>query len=364
MRPQSGRGTISLSVRLALMLMLCAGQLAAQPAVPSPEVRPDLWVRMPDGTAIYRVRPNGDTLPAHVFSPAYLFTMAYDTTSHTEYRFTETRRNGQPIPLMNWKDKRTVHMDARQLSFNSRTADFAIAPGDTISFYRELSWINPVTRGQFLDNYYALDTLDFTAHLVRLVDGAPLALLDSIGILDRQAVGSPRIYGTHPLMSVVRYVVPPTIDADSAFIGVTVRARGSGPHHFVRRDDITVRFSQRLEDPDYIYLMSLYGSLFSKRDLRDATHDPATANDSASLEVRGVPGSPRDIMITFRAPTWRGATSIAVHDISGALVFAPYISVPNGHETVPCTLAAPGMYFVSLVQNGAILRSQPITITK
>ncbi len=301
----------------------------------------------------------GDTVPASHFAPSYHYEMVYDSISHTNYMFTECRRNGENIKLLHWEYNRLVHGPAEYLTYNSRTADFPIQPGDTLSFYRELRWYNPLTRRQDTNNYYALDTLDFSVHLIRTSDGEPIMLLDSIGVLPRLPIGAPAVYGARPLMAVVRYVVPAGIVADSAFIGVTARTRGSGRYDFTRLDLVTIGVSERLKDAYYQEYLNIYGRVYGKRNVDELA--TATGRADSRLVVRPDGSS---VHIRFAPAPDGGLTAVAIYDASGTLIFYPYNGRTSEPETtVSYRLPGSGVYFVLLQHDGRIIQTEKITIT-
>lgn len=346
-------------VVFVLLTILLAAPLRSQhtPPIPRSE-RPDLWVHVNDAVWMYRVSGR-DTCPAENFAPSYMYGMAYDSTSRTEYLFTECRRNGSLLTLLHWKDKRVVYADARYLSFNSRTANFKAVSGDTVSFYRALSWYAPATREQTLTNYYALDTLDFTAHLVRASDLAPVALLDSVGILPCSPAGHPTIYGTRPLMALIRHAVPASAAGDSLFIGISVRARGDGAYHFTRADGITVGVSKRLNDPYYQDYLTLYGSVYAKRDARDLI-DLADRNSGTADGMTVTRDGGRRVTITASAHGERSA--VAIYDATGNLVFVPQFTGVGERMHAEYRFASAGMYLIVLTSDGGVVDVRKVVV--
>lgn len=305
----------------------------------------------------------GDTLPAFWVSPSYEYLMSYDPTCQTEFVFTECKKNGALLKLLAWNHNRRVHAPAELMSFNSRTANFLVQAGDTISFYRSMSWVNPATKRMDTNNYYALDTLEMIAYLVNAADGSPMAQLDSIGVLPRLTPGMPTIYGARPIMALVSYVVPPSFDGDSALVGITVRARGAGPYHFIRRDGITGGMSERLKDAWWQGYLNAYGAVYAKRSVDELMQ--ASGHEGAVLKVSHVPGSPRDLRIAFNGPRNGGYTAVALYDESGELVFYPYNSRTDATPSETAyRVPRSGAYFVTLAHNGTLVKTQKIIITQ
>ncbi len=108
---------------------------------------------------------------------------------------------------------------------------FAVKPNDTIGFYRELAWVNAITNQMILLNRYAFDTLGTLVYPVNVADGSPLGRPASIGMCPSLAPGMPRIYGQCLIIVLVFYMILPSIDVDSALVGITVRVQGAGHYH-------------------------------------------------------------------------------------------------------------------------------------
>lgn len=306
---------------------------------------------------------NGRLLPASWFSPAYMYMMSYQPANHTVFTFTECRNNGKPLRLLAWNYNRVVHAPAELMSFNSRTANFRVRSGDTVSFYREMEWYNPSANRQDTSTYYALDTLEMVTYLVRAQDGRPLAQLDSIGILPRTQPGKPVIYGTHPIMAVVSYVIPRALDGDSVLVGVTIRARGSGAHHFMRRDGVTVGMSERLRQAYYQQYLAAIEPLYAKRNIEELMQ--GSGGTTELLRISRVAGSSRDMRIAFHPPRDAGEISILIYDEAGRLIASPYNSHIGGDEMeVNYRAPAAGGYFVALVHRGRIVRTEKVLITQ
>jgi hypothetical protein len=327
---------------------------------PSPAERPDLFAWLQDSTIVYRVI-GGDTVDANLFAPYYKYQMVSDSLCRTTYTFTEMKRNGSLVKLMHWQNFRSVHADARYLTFNSRTVNFKALPGDTLSFYRELSWINANTSAQLINNYHSLDTLDFGVYLVRVSNGDPIALLDSIGVMPRVTVGSPIIYGTRPVYALVKYVVPSGagLGNDSVFVGVTVSARGLGQYHFIRNDGVSIGMSQTLLNPYYQNLLTLYGSVMAKRPVDELAQAEKSVG---SLTVTTRRESPHDLLIHFTAPEDDGASAVAVYDAGGNVVFYPFFGSVSGSTSTSFHVDNNGVYFVALIHRGTIVETRKIII--
>lgn len=347
-------------LRVAMALIMMIATISPSILAQSTNSNP-FAITIQETAELYRIQ-GGDTLPASWYAPAYLYEMVYDPTCRTNFIFTECKKNGGLLWLEAWNYKALIHAPSELMSFNSRTSNFLAHAGDTISFYRSVRWYNPRTSRMDTTNYYALDTLEMVVHLVRVEDGAPIQL-DSLGILPRTTPGMPTIYGARPIMALVSYQVPEAFDGDSIFVGVTVRARGSGPYHFMRVDDVTVGESERLKDAWYQNYLTAFGSVYAKRTIDELRQ--ASGEEGTVLKVASVPGSPRDLRITFNGPSDGGFTAVAIYDEAGNLVFYPYNSRTGSRESETMYRApSSGAYFVTLVHNGRIVKTQKTIIAQ
>lgn len=336
---------------LAALLVAFTTSATAQPADPR-------HVIIQDSVGV--LNPDGD--PVSWYAPSYQYAMIYGGTSRTDFIFTECKKNGELIKLMTWNHRETISAPAEVISYNSRTVNFQVHAGDTISFFRSMGWYNPTTNHQDTNNYYALDTLEMIVHLVNADDGRPLAQLDSIGVLPRTVPGMPAIYGTRPVLALVSYVVPGSLDGDSVLIGVTLRAEGAGPHNYIRQDKVTVGLSASLENARVQEYLAAFGPMYAKRSIDELMG--ASGESGAVLQVSTVAGAPRDIRIRFNGPNGGGQTVVMIYDESGNLLFSPYISRRGQAESeVTYRASKAGAYFVTLAQNGRIVKTNKIIIT-
>lgn len=82
-----------------------------------------------DSVGIYNHRDR----PVSWFAPSYQYAMIYGGTSRTDFIFTECKKNGELIKLMTWNHQEIISAPAEVISYNSRTVNFHIHAGDTIS---------------------------------------------------------------------------------------------------------------------------------------------------------------------------------------------------------------------------------------
>ena len=340
-----------LLIAAALCLMV-AGAALAQPQTPS-------WALSPDSAAKYvnlETRGSKAADPAG-FAQSYQWEMVYDSICHVNYLATEVRLNGRIVILQHWKNNRLVHANDDVLAWNSRTAVFPIRPGDTISFYRELRWYHPFTNWQDTNTYYASDTLEWMAHLVRARDLKPLATIDSTGILPRTTMGAPFIYSAYPMMAIVQYVVPVDADPDSVFIGFGARAGGDGKYFFTRLDNYTFSVSKRLNDPFWQRSLVYFDGNYAKRLVLNQESD-----DTRFTLNAGVSG--RDIEITCMVPqNVTGRLRLGIYDVSGVLLYSPAY-VPGAVHQITAGYHAPdaGVYIIVLFYGDRVVRTTKITV--
>ena len=320
---------------------------------------PPWVVHVQDDVYLGRV-VGSDTLPAGWFSAAYQFDMNYDSQCVVSYDFTECKLNGVRLYLPKWKDNRVVNAPPDILSFNSTTDTFTCRTGDSLAFYREISWVDPRTRWQTIRNFYSLDTLDYTVELIRLSDSSRVAVLDSFGVMPSPQLGTPQFHGMRPLLAMVEYVIPPELEGEKVFLRILLYHRGEGAYWFTRNDQVMVNWSARRFEPGLQKYMSLFGNGAPKYPV--ATLE--TERSEATLNVESMAGG-SDVTITFDTSPRGGATSLGIYNLQGERIYMPYSSGDNtpGLRQIRYHFERPGVYFVALLHGGSIVRSRKITIS-
>ena len=303
---------------------------------------------------------DGDPLNSDEIHAAYVFDLVYDSTSVIIYTFTECTQNKNRIKLARWIEGRTVNADANLLSFNSTTESFLCHTGDSISFYREIDWRDPRTGWVDTNTYYALDSLDYTVELIRTSDSLRIALLDSIGLLPSFTPSRPVIHGTRPIMSLIHYIIPQSLNNTNAFIRVRVYHRGNGEYWFTRHDYINIALSSRLSDPNFIDFIKIFSPGSSKIAISDHRSLPG---ENQHLIVESIIGSPHDIKITFDGTSDGSGTAVVVYDMRGELIFIPYMT-PGSSDRSQTTyhFGHSGTYFIGLLHNNRITALRKIII--
>ncbi|HVZ38576.1 MAG TPA: hypothetical protein VHI13_04820 [Candidatus Kapabacteria bacterium] len=343
--------------------IVCITVCHAQPVVPHPDDRPDLYARVQDQN-VYLVVGN-DTTPRCAVAAGYTFDMLYDSLCRVSYLLSEWRRNGENLNLPKWSLHRRVNADARLLSFNTTTDTFTCAAGDTLSFYREISWANPVTFVRDTDNYASLDTLAFCVELVRVLDSARIAVVDSLGLLAQPVPGRPVFHGSLPLLAVAHYVVPPELAGTRTFMRLLVYHRGTGKYWFTRADEITIGISERIHDSTFVDWINLFDAPVMARTVRslsDAVHVPA---NTGHVFVQRVNGTGNEYLITCRLGQSDLQTTVAIYDALGNLIYMPYTS-PGASGTITLVHRFPssGLYYVALCRDGRMTHVETVTIAR
>lgn len=302
-----------------------------------------------------------DTIYGWQIMPGFGFEMHHDS-GHTMYRVAEFKKNGSQVWLHGWCEGKTIrNLSQGALSDSSRTASFVAYEDDTLTFYRELAWFNPASLEQTPNGYYSLDTLDYVIELVKASTNTRLAVLDSIGVLKRATIGTPTIYGTGPIIEVVKFIVPALMNGETVFIRMKLYARGEGLYDFVRTDRWGLRLSERLSDSawqEYLYYM---GGPSSKPvpTIREEE------NSAVHLSVVPNPSSGR-INISFESPSDRSPVSVVVYDMEGKMLFVPQYN-PRGQgmiDHVEANIPESGTYLVALYHGRKLVRSTKVIINK
>ncbi|HVZ40305.1 MAG TPA: hypothetical protein VHI13_13580 [Candidatus Kapabacteria bacterium] len=337
---------------------MSVGSAAAQQKYPD-----SLWVRLDDdSTTIARVNSRGQIEPAEWFVAGYGFQMYADSTCETDYHICAFKINDHRWRLRNWKKRRTVNADADILSFNSRTVDTVLHAGDVLSFTRSLDWRDPRSGLTDTNNYRSFDTLTYSVELVGTRDSVRLALIDSIGMMPRVTTGAPVIFGMRPIVALVDWTVPPALDGVQAFIRVRVRSHGSGDYYFTRTDDLRVTKWRQPPDALFLtYLKYLGQDYYAAKPVL-----PVTASKQSTVLTARAAGAPDQVMIDFATAPGSGATSVAIYDGDGQLLFYPYSSPSStgDRREVGYRFDVSGVYLIALLYDNRIVATIPITIAK
>ena len=357
-----------LSCLIALLFIFHTSNAAAQDTtqipmdtIAHPDDHPELWVCIEDSTCVYLIPGGGgDTVSAIDVAACLNFYMSYDSLCIVDYRIAEFRKNGERLLLSTWSDGTFVNADNELLNANNCTETFTINTGDSISFYREFGWVEPETRLQDTNNFYALDTLDYSVELVRTSDSTVVALIDSIGVLPRTTPGKPIIYGTRPIMANAYFEVPSSLDNEEVFVRVRLYHRGSGPYWFSREDVIISRMSSRLRDPDWQEFLTKMGAVSPKYAVKELEQK---VDAQVHFDVYYLDHSANQIEVVFSPAPTAQSTSVAIYDIAGNRLYMPFMtSEASNEQRVRYKFEQSGTYFIALFYGGQLVTAKKIII--
>lgn len=306
-----------------------------------------------------------DSIPRTRVTASYRVIMPFDSGQVT-YDLAEVRKNNARVLLSTWCDGADIRTwSLAQMNDSTRTASFTVVTGDTVSFFRQLSWYNPAdTSGypQQLNNFYSLDTLDYVVELVRASDNVSLVPLDSLGVLRKVPSGSPSFYGSRPIAAKVTYVVPSQMNGTIVYLRLKSNAWGAGEFSFVRRDRMSLGASYNLDSPEWVnYLDEYGGGLGAKRVIEDL----GTLTDRPGVMLIVAPNpSTGASTVDFLAPEG-GKVIVSVYDAMGRFIFAPAItSSSNKRSSCVFEFPASGQYFVTLSIDGRFVASRTIIVNR
>lgn len=286
--------------------------------------------------------------------------------SFTLYRISDVELNGERIKLKTWcPGKNLEGLNNADLSDSSTTNDFMVSTGDSITLYRELSWLQITDSGlvQSVDYYRALDTLDYVIELVEASTGNRLVMLDSLGVLRNVSGTTPSIYGNRSIMAEVGYEVPPSLNGKTVFLRVLLYSRGSGGYYFNRTDRWGTGLKRRLANPFYRAVAYYIDTVVAKYVVRQEGAGEISGKNR--LRVLGS-RSGGAYEVEFEASP-DGSTGLIVYDVSGRRVFVPVIlpgSPLSLKQRVNVNFPGSGMFFVVLVQGSEVVDVEKIFVEK
>jgi hypothetical protein len=313
--------------------------------------------------ASYRFSDGSTTITSASIFASWSFGMRSDSGLVT-YEISEFRKGSNRLTLVGWcNDSVRRNWTNVQMSDTSRTATFVLGSGDTISFYRELSWYNPITLKQHPANFYSPDSLYYAVELIG-TNGVRKALLDSLGVNSSIPSGSPQLHGTLPIMAVVKYPVPTGFIGDTAMVRVRVYSRGPGAYYFMRRDHMAANLSVQVQDTFWTQYVQSYGGGLGKRSVEELTALKTNESQATFLSV-----TPNPVVgqatIEFEGSEKGIPTTVLIYDGQGNIVFNAASSPRlTGRHTAHVEFPSAGTYFVALFHNGTIVNSKKITVIR
>ena len=344
----------SIQIMLAVFCLIGTCALCQAQDRPMPEERPDLWKKVQDSMWIYLVDGDDTTDPDFV-NGSYDFAMVYDSTCTITYQFTEAQHSGHGLKLLHWILGRSINAREDDLSFNSRTEDFTIVTGDTVNFFRQLYWANPITQMQNHINYFSRDTLLYVVELVRASDSTRILSLDTLGMLPRAKLGAPRVLPGQPLMAQIRYVVPQSLNGLKVFMRVRVYARGSGEYYFTRTDQFTIHMSKLLQVPGVVE--------WTEYAVQSGLAKDVHGEDMSGMKVMTIEQQEKTATIQLRASDI-GPVSVEVHDARGERVGTLYNGMLDEARTLTHRFTSSGAYIITVLRSGVAIQSEKIIITQ
>lgn len=285
----------------------------------------------------YVVVSSADTntqISADEFGPEFHFGYVSDS-SHSQWRFKEFLLNKHKLYLMNWCHKRLTNWDAindspqedwdpAELRARSTTRVFPVEGGDTLQFYRTLSWVDRLTGNLSYNRYVNPNGLAYSVELVDTNGLTRIMLLDTFNIGPTTGSKKPCIYSWYPSAARIRQVVPVSADSTDAIIRINTWANGAGPAPFYRHDK-------------YGRMMSYYDLTHSYwRDYMDSVEANIDCSSSPSCDISAIGTSgPSGVSVSAIWPS--SLSSVEIRDVYGTLIWSSILPFGSNPTFVPCS---------------------------
>lgn len=286
-------------------------------------------------------------------TPYYYYEYQQDSTTVT-LRIGEFSWNSNWLHL-EWCDQKQYNFDVQgdtarwdytnaQLSAISRTRTFAVHPGDTLGFYREMFWYDKTTSSFSANHFVSDDDLAYSVELVDAGNGDRVMLLDSIR-LQSTSTATPCLYLQRPAIARIGHVVPASTGSLNGYIRVNVFSSNTSNNAFIRMDDLALALSKS-------HLVDAGWKQYAQN-VEAANNCHQTCTFTVSSQT-----SPKQIHINVSS----GQTAvdrIDVVDINGNLIQST--SLPT---TSPFTvsLGSSGIYIVPGYKNGGVVCTQLVSV--
>lgn len=302
---------------------------------------------------------NPNLIDGNKVSAYYEFIMKNDSTS-MKYMISEVRKNNNVIKLENWHKGQIVQdIDGKLLNGISRTENFILNIGDTLSCYRQFTWTNYINKTRKNDNFYSLDTLDYSIELVRASNGSRIKLIDSFGVNSKVPSGYPSFHGNRPIFSKIKFISGIESSGDSVFLRVKLYSRGNGPFYFVRADFTSVGISDLLLSPTWVDFINIYGGSLPKLILNDQS---IGKDEKSNIKVYQNLNEFKKIYLKYKVENIDKGLNIGIYNNLGELVFMPLINSFENENIINCVVPNSGNYFVNLFDGQKILSTKKINI--
>ncbi len=235
--------------------------------------------------------------------------------------------NQRKLYLSNWCHKRLVNYDEvgdstlmewspTELNSRSTSRVIPIRGGDTLQFYRTLSWIDRTTSGPSFNRYVNPSRIGYSVELVSVSTNTRVMLLDTVLFEQTTSTRKPCLSSWYPTASRVRHIVPSHVDSTDAVVRISTWAFGAHARPFYRKD----RMSRMKSDHD---LSQPYWTAYS--DSVEANIE--CGSPSVCDLVVSAPSAQSGLNISVPWPST--LTRIDVCDLFGTLLWSSAVPLPS-----------------------------------
>jgi len=197
----------------------------------------------------------GDTVPESVATVDISWIRPYISFEYQSdsarfiYNFMELALNHRWLTFEKWcygkawnwnsnSSSDTNEISNYDLSSISRSDDFVVTTGDTITFFREFYLTKRFVDSLKSDWWHSDDAISVAIELVDSVTNNRVALLDTVFFAPTVTSKLPCYYARYPVAANVIYVIPPALNASRVYLRALVTSAGSDNYHFYRADNI------------------------------------------------------------------------------------------------------------------------------
>ncbi|MCS6808175.1 MAG: hypothetical protein RML40_06060 [Bacteroidota bacterium] len=297
---------------------------------------------------------------SHVM-PTFKFSLGYPSLeSDINIIFSEFRLNGQKIGLKNWcNNQEIIGWDEERLNSHSRTFDFSVHAGDTITFFRQLRYRHHQKSSQQHTKlpYLSLDDIAWSVELKDALTHQRIMQLDSLIIyrnLDEDMQIAFR--GLRPLTSKVSASIPATQPIpERVYIQVNMFKHGPSKQQFKRRDYLVAGLlsEHHTAFSPQVSQSQMLSKAYARYD-RMFKLSPNPSQGSIYLEVSGaeLPKRTKETLM------------IHIFNSKGELITSQPLYCPASTTQFTYTLVDNGAYFVQISSHDQILFHQQITVAR
>jgi len=279
-------------------------------------------------------------------------------SSQTVWKFSEFFLNRRKLFLAHWCFCREVNWDTTnsepitiwspaQIRAKSTTLAFPIQGGDTLQFYRSLSWVDRLTNSLSFNRYVNEHGLSYSVELINLSTLSRVMLLDTFNIAPTTSSKKPCIYSWYPMMSRVRQIVPSYQDSINAFVRVNVWTSGANAEPFMRYDGFGFNMSAT-------HLSSNAWTYYND----SVQVNSACSSSSNCVVTMGTTSSPRGFNISHGS--LNNVNQIKVCNIFGTVIWSS--SAPLPVSPIFVGLATSGLYIVIELVDDSVVCTQQLFV--